>query len=143
VTLRWLPSVACVSLVIAACGSGSSDQPTGETAAVRWLAAKPLHGGRTVRIVYGESSGKPPVEVLVRSTDAEVGLTVQIRNPKNYVMDLRLWCLETTLAQPLGSRRLVDDAPGKFNPYGGLAAARQALDDDQLPCHRIPAKAVE
>src|SRR2546427_6302113 len=98
-SLRWLSRVASVPLVITAC-SAVTLRPNDGTVAVRWLAAKTLADGRTVRLVYGDSSSRPPVEVLVRSTDTEVGLTVRMRNPQNYLMDLRLWCAETTLDQP-------------------------------------------
>lgn len=119
------------------CGSGE------RVANVRWVAAQAIDGGRVVHLVMANSSGIRPREVKVRIGDTEVGLTLRVRIPQTYVQDLRLRCVEIGLSEPVGRRRIVDEASGPFNPFGvSVLVAHRALKDRLgAGCVRVPAPA--
>jgi hypothetical protein len=128
-SIRRLAALAAAPVLCAGCGG--SHHPI----RVRWLASRISEDGKTVRLVYAESSSRPPVGVLVRSTSGRVGLTLEISNPPAALSDLHLWCAEIVLDEPVAGRRLLDDTPGKFNPYRvSIPAAQRAVDNPRFAC---------
>jgi hypothetical protein len=106
--------------------------------AVRWLAAQVADGGGVVRLVTANSSSARPWEVAVRMDEAEVGLRLRMRIPADRSEDVRLHCAEVALGEGVGKRRLVDDGPGRFNPFGvSVAAAERQLEEGNLRCVRV------
>lgn len=76
----------------------------------------------------------------LRIGEAEVGLTLRLRVPEVYILDLRLHCAEVTLSEPVGERRVVDDGSGPFNPFGAsVETAERLLAEGELRCARVPA----
>jgi hypothetical protein len=105
---------------------------------VRWLAARAADDRGVVRVVTAQSSSARPWEVAVRIDEAEVGLALRVRIPEVRSEDVRLHCGEVQLGEPVGKRRLVDDGPGRFNPFGvSVEAAEQKLAQGKLRCVRV------
>jgi hypothetical protein len=105
---------------------------------VRWLAARVADDGGVVRLVTANSTSARPWEVAVRTDAAEVGLALRMRIPADRSDDVRLHCAEVALGEPVGERKLVDDGPGRFNPFGvPVAAAEKRLEQGKLRCVRV------
>jgi hypothetical protein len=105
---------------------------------VRWLTARVGDDGGVVRLVTANSSSARPWEVAVRMDEAEVGLALRLRIPAVRSEDLRLHCAEVALGEPVGKRKLVDDGPGRFNPFGAsVEAAEKQLGQGRLRCTRV------
>jgi hypothetical protein len=105
---------------------------------VRWLAARAADDRGVVRVVTAQSSSASPWEVAVRTDEAEVGLALRMRIPDVRSEDVRLHCAEVHLGEPLGKRKLVDDGPGEFNPFGvSVEAATKKLAQGELRCVRV------
>jgi hypothetical protein len=105
---------------------------------LRWLAARARDGGRIVRLVTAHSSSARPWEVAVRMDKAEVGLALRVRVPAVRSKHVRLHCAEVALGEDVGGRTLVDDGPGKLNPFGvSVEAAEKRLEQDRLRCVRV------
>ena len=105
---------------------------------VRWLAARVADGGGVVRLVTAHSSTARPWEVAVRMDQTEVGLALRVRVPAVRSKHLRLHCAEVALGEHVGDRALVDDGPGKLNPFGvSVDAAGKQLEQDRLRCVRV------
>jgi len=106
---------------------------------VRWLAARVGHAGRVVQLVTANDSSASAAEVKARLDDLEVGLTLRMRIPATHPRKLRFHCAEVDLGERVGDRRLVDDGPGEFNPYGvSVAIAEKQLAQRKLRCVRVP-----
>lgn len=105
---------------------------------VRWLAARVGDNGGVVRLVTANVSGARPGEVAVRMDDAEVGLALRMRVPDVRSDDVRLHCAEVALGEGVGRRKVVDDGPGRFNPFGvSLEAAERRLGHGKRRCVRV------
>jgi hypothetical protein len=106
--------------------------------AVRWLTARVADDGGVVRLVTANSGSARPWEVAVRMDEAEVGLALRLRIPADPSEDVRLHCAEVELGEQVGERKLVDDGPGRFNPFGvSVAAAEKQLGRGRLRCVRV------
>ena len=133
---RWpraLGAALALAFLMDGCARGE------RTDEVRWLAARAVDRGRIVRLATAQSSSARPEEVRVRTEGQEVGLTLRLRSSRVALEDLRLHCVEVELSEPVGERRLVDDASGRFNPLRvSVAVAERAVakGDD---CIRVPA----
>lgn len=104
--------------------------------ALRWLAAR-ARGG-VARIVTANSSSARAWEVAVRMDEAEIGLTLRMRLPAVPSDDVRLHCAEVELGEQVGKRSLVDDGPGRFNPFGvSVEAAERRLAQGRVRCVRV------
>ena len=104
---------------------------------VRWLAARVGDGG-VVRLVTAHGRAASPWEVAVRLDAAEIGLALRMRVPDGRPHDVRLHCAEVALGEPVGKRKLVDDAAGRFNPFGmSIEAAEKQLAQGRLRCIRV------
>lgn len=74
----------------------------------------------------------------MRIEEAEVGLALRVRIPDVRSEDVRLYCAEVQLGEPVGKRKLVDDGSGQFNPFGvSVEAAEKKLAQDKLRCVRL------
>jgi hypothetical protein len=105
---------------------------------VRWLAARATDERGVVRVVTAQSSSARPWEVAVRIDEAEVGLTLRVRIPDVRSEDVRLHCAGVQLGEPVGKRKLVDDGPGRFNPFGvSVEGAQKKLARGRLRCVRV------
>jgi hypothetical protein len=105
---------------------------------VRWLAARVGDNGGIVRLVTANVSGARPWEVAVRMDDAVVGLALRMRVPDVRSDDVRLHCAEVALGEAVGKRKVVDDGPGRFNPFAvSLEAAQKRLGHGKLRCVRV------
>lgn len=105
---------------------------------VRWLAARAADDRGIVRVVTAQSSSARPWEVAVRIDQTEVGLALRVRIPDVRSEDVRLYCAEVQLGEPVGKRKLVDDGSGQFNPFGvSVEAAEKKLAQDKLRCVRL------
>jgi hypothetical protein len=147
--MQWRRSLILVlgfamSLSTSGCGQGARPGETGRRLlSIKWVAAKAFDDGRTVRLVYGDSSARPPVRVLVRTTSRTVGLTLQTQDPKTVISDLRLWCAQVILPIAIDGRRLIDDETVKANPYSvAHGIAGRLASDRRLPCRHIPSQPV-
>jgi hypothetical protein len=105
---------------------------------VRWLAARVTDDGGIVRLVTAHGLAASPWEVAARLDEAEIGLALRMRVPDGRPRDVRLHCAEVALGEPAGERKLVDDGPGRFNPFGvSVAAAERQLEQGKLRCVRV------
>jgi hypothetical protein len=105
---------------------------------VRWLAARVADDGGVVRLVTAHGLAASPWEVAVRLDEAEIGLALRMRVPDGRPHDVRLHCAEVALGEPAGKREIVDDAAGRFNPFGmSIEAAEKQLAQGRLRCIRV------
>jgi hypothetical protein len=105
---------------------------------VRWLAARVADDGGVVRLVTAHGRGASPWEVAVRLDEAEIGLALRMRVPDGRPRDVRLHCAEVALGEPVGKREIVDDGPGRFNPFdASVEAAEKQLAQGGLRCIRV------
>jgi hypothetical protein len=105
---------------------------------VRWLAARVADDGGVVQLVTAHGRGASPWEVAVRLDEAEIGLALRMRVPDARPHDVRLHCAEVALGEQVGGRKLVDDGPGRFNPFGvSVAAAEKQLEQGKPRCVRV------
>jgi hypothetical protein len=112
-------------------GPGCSEQ-------VRWLTARVADDGGVVRLVTANSSSARPWEVAVRMDEAEVGLALRMRIPADASGDVTLHCAEVAVGEQVAGRKLVDDGPGRFNPFGvSVTAAEKQLEQGKLRCVRV------
>lgn len=106
---------------------------------VRWSSGTVQADGRTIRLIHGDSSSRRPAEVLVRTTPTQVHLTMRMHDPGCAVhKDLKPWCAQITLREPIGGRRLVDDGPGTLPDAQRLRQERQ-IARRLTSCVRVPA----
>jgi hypothetical protein len=105
---------------------------------VRWLAARVADDGGLVRLVTAHGLAASPWEVAVRLDEAEIGLALRMRVPDARPRHVRLHCAEVALGEPAGKREIVDDAAGRFNPFGmSIEAAEKQLAQGRLRCIRV------
>jgi hypothetical protein len=105
---------------------------------VRWLAARVADDGGVIRLVTANSRSARPWEVAVRADETQVGLALRMRIPADRSDDVGLHCAEVALGEQVGERKLVDDGPGRFNPFGvSVPAAEKQLEQGKLRCVRV------
>jgi hypothetical protein len=105
---------------------------------VRWLTARVGDDEGVVQLVTAHGRGASPWEVAVRLDEAEIGLALRMRVPDGRPHDVRLHCAEVALGEPAGEREIVDDGPGRFNPFdASVEAAEKQLAQGRLRCIRV------